>query len=180
MLKLKLFVASVFFIFLPIAISAGHCDKQCSGKSSCFPFKLEDLQGTYIAYGFTAGGEQPTASVNVFTLYMREDGTGVIPFLSVKELIDGVTILERKRTPLTACPPEMNTVSVTLNADGTGEMLIYGRPTAADIVHLDFALKKEHRKVVKIFSQLTVVEGPSENTPSALAIKQFTFERQCY
>jgi hypothetical protein len=139
---------------------------------------LKDLKGTYVGTGITAGGSQPTSSANVFTAKIREDGTGIIPSDAARLFVSGQTTFEKVITPPSTLPPAKGAVTIRVNRNGTGEMLIYGFPTLNDIVHLELAMIKQNGKVVKFYGLLSGIEGPSANTPVALGIKLFTFERQ--
>jgi hypothetical protein len=175
MSNLNKVLLSGLLLFLPLTIIEARESRQ---KHHHKIVTLQDLKGTYVGIGATAGGSQLTSSANVFTAKIREDGTGFIPSDAARVFESGQTFFEKFTTPPTAVPPDRGALTVKVNRDGTGKMLIYGFPTLNDIVHLELVMIKQNGRVVKFYGLLKEIEGPSANTPVALGIKLFTFERQ--
>ena len=183
MLYLRKLIAVSVFLLLPFTLKAQHHHHQeCSHHAA---FKLEDLEGSYIVQGFTAGGPQLDSSTDIFLMTFRDDGTGVVRSLTLRTFTGTPPATTfRLTTPIDAKPPEAGTIIAKLNPDGTAELLFFGIPTANDITTLDAVFKKSadnthnSNKITAGFALRTSVTGPSENSAFANEIKPFNIERQ--
>lgn len=145
-------------------------------RDSSSTFKLKDLKGTYIVQGATAGGPGPQSSASVFTLIFDKEGHGFIPFLTIRTF-SGTLPSTTAHLPSLQYPTPFP-VSIQLNSDGTGELLIVDFPAPNDVTHFDIVLQKENGKVAKGFFVKTGVTGPSVDSDSANEIKLFQMIRQ--
>ncbi len=176
MFKLRKIVGVGVLALVPLfSIQADHHKRPCNENKHCKSvFRMKDLIGTYIASGITAGGPGPDASASVFTLKILDrEGNGVIPGLSIR-VFTGT--LPSTLTRYTNLP-----VKVTLNPDGTGQMLIFNFPGTGDTTFFDMVVKKANQQggVIKGILLKTLVEGPDAATsPTSNEIKLFEFERQ--
>ncbi len=184
MFYLKKLIAVSVFLLLPFTLKAKHHHHQeCSHHAA---FKIEDLEGSYIVQGFTAGSPQLDSSTDIFLMTFRDDGTGVVRSLTLRTFTGTPPATTfRLTTPPNARPPEVGTIVAKLNPDGTAELLFFGIPTPDDITTLEAVFKKStdnahhhNNKITSGFALRTAVNGPSANSAFANEIKPFNIERQ--
>ena len=160
---------------LPIEDAINNLDiEQLSLRSK--KINVKDLKGTFIGYGFTAGGDQETSSADVLTITFNKDGTGTIPFLSIRTF-DGVT------TTYFNIPAQIAPVPVlaTLNTDGTGRLTIFNLPAAGFNSLFDIVVNKKNGDVTRAYAlKVGVVDsnGTPIDSPFANEIKSFVLTRQ--
>jgi len=180
MFHLRKIVAVGLFLLLPLAVIAERHDhkKECFRKDR---FKIEDLEGSYIVQGVTAGGPQLESFAEIFLITFRRDGTGVVRSLTSRTFTGTPpATLFQETTPLKARPPATGTVQATLNSDGTAQIIFFGVPTAADQTLDNAVFKKSNgsKKITGGFAVRVGVNGPSADSPFANQTLTTTYERQ--
>jgi len=179
MFHLRKIIAASFFLLLPLAATAEHHHhkKECHKDR----FKIEDLEGSYIANGISAGGPQLESFAEVLLIKFRRDGTGVVRSVTSRTFTGTppATLLQQL-TSLKARPPAVGTVQATLNPDGTAQLIFFGAPTAADQTIDNVVFKKSNgsSKITGGFSIRAGVNGPSADSAFANQILYGTYERQ--
>jgi hypothetical protein len=125
----------------------------------------------------TAGGPGPDNSASVGTLEITDKkGNGNIPFLTIRTF-SGTLPSTTVHVPSAQYPNPLP-LKVSLNSNGTGELLVFDFPVEGDITHHDIVFKKIDGIVTTAFMIKTGVCGPSAGSEDANEIKLFELERQ--
>lgn len=125
--------------------------------------ELNDFEGSYVSYGFSAGGNG-TTSGNAFTQLTQVEidklGNGTTNFFSYSLYTGPIgTPLTVVSTNLYGPIPLPFTVQLLDPAHIAGTITINDFPVAGDVVILDFVGIKKHGKIVEFYQHPVVITG---------------------